>query len=128
MNDLTTIDKKITIMNDLTTIDKKLVIMETAGATRKRSWEAVAEALSAMKMTVDKHGEEHMEEDHATRLRAAEIIARATGDIKPDGAITNNVVTIGITAAEFRDLLNSAKQSKDVGQTGEIIDVVNYRA
>jgi len=107
--------------------DNKLTVMTTAGATREKSWEAIAGALEATKMTLDKFGEEHIEPDHNTRLRAAELIAKATGDIKPDGAVTNNVVTIGISADEFKALLLSAGKVSDSGQSGEIIDVENVR-
>lgn len=106
----------------------KLQIMTTAGATRAKSWVAVAQALEATKMTVDKFGEEHLEADHNTRLRAAEMIAKAVGDIKPDGGVANTTVNIGISAEEFRNILEQSKKVMDVGQTGEVIDVVNYRA
>lgn len=114
-------------MKELETVDTKIKVMISAGATREKSWVAVAKALNATKMTVDKHGEEHVEEDHTVRLRAAELIARATGDIKPDGAISVISNTITITAAEFKNLLEADRKTRPAGQSGEIIDVQSYR-
>lgn len=112
-------------------VDTKVEVMNKVGATRANSWHVVAKALWADKMTVDKNGEEHIEADHAIRLRAAELIARANGDIKPDGAIsvTNNTINIGNEGIKkLIDMANDVKEQiaslKGSGrQTGEIIDV-----
>ncbi len=103
--------------------------MVTAGATRERSWTAVAEALDATKMTVDKFGEEHVEDDHAIRLRAAELIARATGDIKPDGSTVNNIsITPSVSKEEMARFVAEIKRltapSARFEQSGEIEDAV----
>jgi len=116
-------------VSEIIPIETKTTVMVKSGATRERSWVAVSKALDATKMTVDKYGEEHIEEDHAIRLRAAELIARAVGDIKADGTtvnIQNN--SISMDASEFRAILEKHRTVKPCGQTGEVIDVESYRA
>ena len=112
--------------------DKKMTVMERAGATRERSWRAVAEALVAEKITVDKFGDEHVEPDHNTRLRAAEMIAKATGDIRADtGGVTNTQINISCSKEEVNNLLTFMQSTKAresaIEQSGEIIDVVKYK-
>lgn len=114
-------------MNEISSTDTKIITMNKAGATREKSWIAVANALDATKMTIDKYGEEHTEEDHAIRLRAAELIARATGDIKPDGAVTNNLtITPSVSKEEMIKFVNEIKRltapSARFEQSGEIED------
>lgn len=108
-------------------IPKKELILNTAGATRERGAKVIAEAMDATKMTVDKFGDEHIEPDHTTRLRAEELRAKYVGDIKPEGPTTYNT-TIAITEEQFKKLLEDDRRKRPTGQTGEIIDVQNYRA
>ncbi len=119
-------------MNELSVpIDKKLVALEKAGATREAGARVIAEAMVADKMTIDKYGEEHTEPDHTIRLRAEELRARYTGDIKSDGAISNNTVVINVGAEAVKELLGMVEDVRaqmaslrtDGRQTGEIIDV-----
>ena len=109
----------------------KLVVMERAGATREAAWSRVTAGLTAKKITIDKAGYEHIEEDTANQLRSSEIILRASGDIKPDGATINNInITPSVSVddlARFREFV-SRQSSRDVSkeQSGEIIDVQSY--
>lgn len=115
------------------TISRKETVMEKSGATREKSWIAVADGLGATKMIVDKFGDEHIEVDHSIRLRAAELIARAVGDIKPDGSITNNIALLPtISPDDMAALVAMVKaqgmRDRSIEQTGEVIDVQSYRA
>jgi len=115
-------------------ISKQELALIKAGATRERGAAAIAEALVATKMTIDKYGEEHIEPDHAMRLRAEEIRAKMVGDIKPDGGVVNNSVVIGISADEFKALLMTARKNvvdvkiENGGQSGDIEYVDAIRA
>lgn len=115
--------------NTIIPIDSKHYVMESVGATRERSWKAVAEALDATKLIVDKFGEEHVEIDHTIRLRAAELIGKATGDIKADNTVTTNIQNVAVlnpdTAEKIIKVLSKGRGN--IGQTGEIIDVGKYR-
>lgn len=117
-------------MNDLI-ITNKLELMEKSGATRASAWETVARGLTAKKVTIDKFGDEHVEEDTANQLRSSEIILRASGDIKPDGVTVNNIsITPSVSLSdlqsfkEFIEKQNSRDRSKE--QSGEIIDIELY--
>ncbi len=114
-------------MNEIISTETKLSILEKAGVTREKGAKVIFDAMGATKMTIDKFGDEHTEPDHTIRLRAEELRARYTGDIKPDGTtVTNNTITI--TASQFKELLEADRKVRPTGQSGEIIDVVNYRA
>lgn len=109
----------------------KELILNKAGATRERGAIVIAEAMVANKMTVDKYGEEHIEPDHAMRLRGEELRARETGDIKPEGSVVNTQVNITCSSAEIKELMefvNSRRVRDNTRtQTGEIIDVGKYK-
>lgn len=53
---------------------------------------AIKHGLSATKSTVDKYGEEHVEDDHATRLKAAAMGLEVEGYMRTKGSdgATNN--------------------------------------
>lgn len=51
---------------------------------------AIRDALQATKTTVDKHGDEHIEDDHAMRLKAALMGLELEGYIKVKGTTTEN--------------------------------------
>lgn len=117
---------------DMETTDNKVVALEKAGATREAAYRAIVGGLTATKMTVDKHGEEHFEEDHAARLRSAELIARMNGDLKSEteGARAQ-VINITISSEEVKGLVAMAADVKaqlealrgSGQQTGEVIEV-----
>lgn len=118
-------------MNDLIpkeNLSRRELALNTAGATKKIAYTKVVEKLDAKSITVDKYGEEHISDDNPTQLRAAELILRLHNDIKPDGSVTvvNNTVTI--SSDEFKRILEDDRKVRQVGQTGEIIDVEKYRA
>lgn len=51
---------------------------------------AIKDALKATKTTVDKYGDEHVDEDHAMRLKAALMGLELEGYIKVKGTTTEN--------------------------------------
>lgn len=51
---------------------------------------AIKNALKATKTTVDKYGDEHVDEDHAMRLKAALMGLELEGYIKVKGTTTEN--------------------------------------
>ncbi len=121
-------------MNDLMPIDKKSEAMLAAGATREAAWKAVVAGLSAKKLTVDKFGEEHYEEDTTNQLRSAELIARGIGDLKTETLVDNRQVSINVSNVSTEILTGMLEMVKDVKaqlaglgksghQTGEIIDI-----
>ena len=131
MNELMNIDNsKMAVMNKADD-SSKIAVMTKAGATREAAWSRVTAGLTAKKITIDKAGYEHIEEDTANQLRSSEIILRASGDIKPDGATINNInITPSVSVddlARFREFV-SRQSSRDVSkeQSGEIIDVQSY--
>lgn len=119
-------------MKEIIMADKKLAILESAGATREAGAKVIAEAMVATKMTLDKYGEEHIEADHAMRLRAEELRARETGDIKAEASAANNTqINIFASGDEIKALLEMAKDVKGQlaelrtsgRQTGKVIDI-----
>lgn len=50
---------------------------------------AIKDALKATKTTVDKFGDEHVDEDHAMRLKAALMGLELEGYIKAKGTVTD---------------------------------------
>ncbi len=121
-------------MNEIIQIDKKSEAMLAAGATREAAWKAVVAGLSAKKMTVDKFGEEHYEEDTTNQLRSAELIARGIGDLKNENVVDNRQVNINVSNitkeawAGMMDMVSDVKGQlavlkKSGHQTGEIIDI-----
>lgn len=121
-------------MNELKVIDTKEVAMQKAGATREESYKAIVRGLNSKKMTIDKFGEEHFEEDTTNQLRSAEIISRMNGDLKPDTVVDNRSVSINMSNVSNEILQGMLDMVKDVKgqlaslrtsghQTGEIIDV-----
>lgn len=50
--------------------------------TREKCLVAIKEGLKATKTTIDKYGEEHVEEDHDKRLKAAMMGLEVLGDIR----------------------------------------------
>lgn len=116
--------------------ESKLTAMAKSGATREAAYTALVRGLTAKKMTIDKYGDEHIEEDTANQIRSAEIISRMNGDMKADIAIDNRRVSINMVginkemlqglitmATDVKKQLESLKSSGY--QTGEIIDVTN---
>lgn len=109
----------------------KNTAMAEAGATREAAYKAVVAGLTAKKMTVDKFGDEHFEEDTTNQLRAAEIISKLNGDIKTDITVDNRQVHVSVGKADLAPLLeivanvNAQLESlkRSGRQTGEIIDV-----
>lgn len=112
-------------------ITKREVALNTAGATKKVAYAKIVEKLDAKSITVDKYGEEHISDDNTTQLRASELILRLHNDIKPDGAVTNILVTGPIcTSAEMIQYVEENRRlrtPKPRQQTGEIIDVERYK-
>lgn len=114
-------------MNELTTKEQA---MQAVGATREASYKAIVAGLSSKKLTVDKNGDEHWEEDTTNRLRSAELIARMNGDLRPETMVDNRSVTInaGGMSSELLEMVKDVKEQlgrlKVSGhQTGEIIDI-----
>lgn len=106
--------------------------MEKSGATRELAYRTIVEACTAETMTLDKFGDEHFAPDHSTRVRAAEMIAKMRGDIRPEVVVDNRQVTVtgvpsDVVAALVelaRDVASQLKALSTSGrQTGEIIDV-----
>lgn len=118
-------------MNELAIVSKKELALEKAGATREAAYKAVVNGLTARKMTVDKFGEEHYEEDTTNQLRAAEIISKLNGDIKNETVIDNRQVHISVGKEDIKPLLEIvanvnaqlAALKASGRQTGEIIDI-----
>ena len=113
-------------------LSKKEISLLEAGATRKRAYDAMVSALDAQSMSIDKYGEEHFTDDHATRLRAAELISKLHGDLK-ENEVDNRVVNIAMQISPdelkvFMEMVSDVqKQLADLAssgkQTGEVIDV-----
>ena len=113
-------------------LNKKEIALVESGATRKAAYDAMVAALDANSMTLDKFGSEHEAPDHATRIRAAEMISKLHGDLK-ENVVDNRVVNVAMNVsaveletfvemvkdvqAQLRELAGSGKQ------TGEVIDV-----
>lgn len=119
-------------MKEIKTQDSKENSMIKAGATREESYKAIVRGLTCKKMTVDKFGEEHYEDDTTNQLRSAEIISRMNGDLRPETMVDNRVVNIsGIPSEAIVSLVDMVKDvSQQLAslrvsgrQTGEIIDV-----
>lgn len=122
-------------MNELEDkVSRKEAILIKAGATREAGAKVIAEAMSAYKMTLDKHGDEHHEPDWAIRLRAEELRARETGDIKPDSVSGPTAVQINLGNINNEVVAELMKMAEDVKgqlaalrssgkQTGQIIDI-----
>ena len=118
--------------NSVETLTPKETRMEKAGLTREMAYKKVVDMCSAQVMTLDKFGGEHLAEDNPTQLRAAEMILKMRGDIKPETVVDNRVVNItGIDTASVQGLLHMVKDVaqqlsalRESGrQTGEIIDI-----
>lgn len=111
--------------------DKKIEVLNKAGATREAGARVIADAMVANRTTVDKYGDEHVEPDHTIRLRAEELRAKYTGDIKPDGTVSNQTVVIQVGTDAVKELIGMVSDVRlqiaalrtDGRQTGEIIDV-----
>ena len=106
--------------------------MESAGLTRQKAYGKLVEMCEAQVMTLDKFGGEHVAPDNPTQLRAAEMILKMRGDIRPETVIDNRVVNIaGIPAEVTKGLIEMVadvkaqleKLQNSGQQTGEIIDV-----
>lgn len=119
-------------MNEIVQTDKKTLAMQSAGATREAAYKAIVAGLTSKKMTIDKFGDEHFEEDTTNQLRSAEIISRMNGDLKPESVVDNRVVNIsGVPTEAVTGLLHMVKDVADQlkalrgsgRQTGEIIDI-----
>lgn len=109
--------------------------MDSVGASREKSYKAMADGLTATKViALDKFGTTAEEPDHAMRLKSAELIARINGDLKPETLMDQRSVIVntnGMTPQMMSDMLemirgvrtqlNFLKESGS--QTGEIIDV-----
>lgn len=110
---------------------RKEQAMVVAGATREEAYKAIVRGLTAKKMTVDKFGEEHFEEDTTNQLRSAEIISRMNGDMKTDVVVDNRVVNISIGKDDLVPLMKVVEDVRiqleglrsNGKQTGEIIDI-----
>lgn len=120
-------------MNDIDE-ESKLTAMAKSGATREAAYNALVRGLTSKKMTIDKFGDEHFEDDTASQIRSAEIISRMNGDMKADIAIDNrrvNINMVGINKEMVEGLMAMALDVKEQlaqlrvsgQQTGEIIDI-----
>lgn len=117
---------------NIETLTKKEVSLIEAGATRKAAYEAMVSALNAKTIALDKFGGEHESPDHATRIRAAEMISKLHGDLK-ENVVDNRVVNVAlnVTAGElatFCDMVKDVQEqlanlSTNGKQTGEVIDI-----
>jgi hypothetical protein len=106
--------------------------MASVGLTREKSYKKLVEMHDAQVMTLDKFGGEHFAPDNSTQLRAAEMMLKMTGDIRPETVVDNRVVNIsGVSNQVVEGLLHMVKDVADQlralkssgQQTGEIIDV-----
>jgi len=105
--------------------------MASVGLTREKAYSKLVEMHSAQTMTLDKFGGEHFAPDNSTQLRAAEMLLKMTGDIKPENYTENKIVNISISNDKFdtmvkwvKDMTAQLASLKVSGQqTGEIIDV-----
>lgn len=109
--------------NDLETISPKELKMQVAGLTREKAYKKIVDMHDAQIMTLDKFGGEHFAADNSTQLRAAEMLLKMTGDIKPEGSTTITTNNISITAEEFERIVAQYGAPKILRQSGEIIDV-----
>lgn len=92
--------KKISEKSEISPIElpeltpSEIQVIKTACANAGMSIDnyvnVIKEALSATRMTVDKYGERHDEEDHAMRLKAALMGLELEGYIKSKAVATDN--------------------------------------
>lgn len=112
-------------------IGKKELALQKAGATREVAYAVMVKGLTAKKMTVDKFGEEHWEEDTTNQLKASEMVSRLNGDLRNETTSVGTVVNISVDATAVQGLMamvsdvsaQLASLRESGRQTGEIIDV-----
>src|ERR1700741_633590 len=106
--------------------------MALVGLTREKAYKKLVDMHDAKVMTLDKFGGEHFAPDNPTQLRAAEMLLKMTGDIKPETLIDNRQVNLSGISTELvtgllhmvKDVAEQLKLLRTNGQqTGEIIDV-----
>ena len=115
---------------------KKELALAKAGATREASYKAMVDGLTSKRMTVDKFGDEHWEDDTTNRLKSAELISRLNGDLKESPTVDNRSVVINVGAdalAVLMEMGQDIKRQLDAlptsgQQTGEIIDITAHTA
>lgn len=114
------------------TLTPRELRMKECGLNAELAYKKLVEMHSAQTMTLDKFGGEHFSPDNPTQLRAAEMLLKMRGDIKPDETIGTKIVNVsGITTEAVTNLLSMLKAASDRmvsnkingRQTGEIIDV-----
>lgn len=74
-------------------IETKEVALEKSGLKRESYCLALVNALTSNKIIFDKFGRDHIEPDTPNRLKAAEIIAKLLGDLKPENIVDNRKLT-----------------------------------
>ena len=128
---MTLIPVENTIPTEVMTIKEQK--MALAGLTREKSYKKLVDMHDAQVMTLDKFGEEHFAPDNTTQLRAAEMLLKMTGDIRPETVIDNRTVNISGISNELgegllhmlKDVAGQLSALRVSGQqTGEIIDVI----
>lgn len=104
------------------------------GFTDRKPFEMLAKLAKAQKMTLDKFGEEHYEEDSATQFKVAELILRMkklvdnkTEEVRTQTLLIQvspeDVNRLESITAELKDL--QEKLQSDNSQKGKIIEVVD---
>lgn len=68
---------------------------------------AVKDGLVATKTTVDKYGDEHVEADHATRLKAATMGLEVEGYMKKTNGVN---VSVAVISTEERELMEAYRR------------------
>lgn len=110
-------------------INKRL---KDAGIDERRPFEMLAKLANSQKMTLDKYGKEHLEEDNGTQLKVAELVLKLTGQLErrveevKDLSVVHKMAPEDIDrleniAAELKGLENRLKTDKI--QQGKIIEV-----
>lgn len=70
---------------------------------------AVKDGLVATKTTVDKYGDEHVEVDHATRLKAATMGLEVEGYMKKASGVS---VSVAVISTEERELMEAYRRGE----------------
>lgn len=107
--------------------------MESAGITDKKPFEVLARLLTARKMTVDKFGDEHYEEDNAAQGKAVELALRLkrlldnkVGDLEPVAHVhkmaPEDITRLEAIAQELKGL--ERRLVADKVQQGVVIDAI----
>jgi hypothetical protein len=124
-------------MNEIESYRSTLQVVEKelkeAGIDGKKPFTVLARLLDAKKMTVDKYGDEHIEEDNTAQAKAVEVVLRLRRllDNKLDD-VRSQTLVVQVSPEDVNRLENITRELKqlqekldtDKTQKGKIIDVI----